>query len=357
MRSSPPISLRFQASRYPTAFCHPDNMGSTARPDPSIDSLLDAAKHHLSHRSFEECRSYASKALDASPNHPAPAQLLAISSVLSVCSPPPSAAPTESPPDWYAVLGLPRFSQDLKFTRARFELLYGLVDPEKNPYPFAAEARGWVLKAGAALADPDLKSQFDQDLRTRKRDAGKVAGGTFWTVCPYCYFMYEYESVFLDCALRCYNPNCKRPFSAAAVAAAAAPRPDVVAKGKYVCGGFIPLGTNNAGDGGDEEWNWWEAFVTLGSGSGTVNESRQDDGQKSKTENPSGGVDLTEDGGKKAGEEIKKKGNDVKSTVWRKKQAATGKKKVMGKGIRAKWNSSPLAGEECGGEGMIFYRN
>lgn len=40
-------------------------------------------------------------------------------------------------------------------------------------------------------------------------------GGSFWTVCPYCYFLFEYEKVYEDCCLRC--TNCGTAFHAVAI--------------------------------------------------------------------------------------------------------------------------------------------
>ncbi|CAI9118429.1 OLC1v1020000C2 [Oldenlandia corymbosa var. corymbosa] len=338
-----------------------------------MDSLLKSAKSFLSHRNFEECRKYATKALEINPKHPGPAQLLAIAAILSVC--PPSPTQTQlSDPDWYSVLNLPRFSRDLNAIRSNFGLLYGIVNPEQNPNPFAAEAREWVLKAGEVLGDPDSKAQFDRDLRTRTEDSGKGSGGTFWTVCPYCYFMYEYENGFLDCAIRCSNPNCRRPFAAAAVAASAAPRPEVVERGKYACAGFIPLRTNHKETDEDQGWKWWDAFASMGSDSGSVSDTglidrkRQGAGLKRKARKSHVVIDLSDDGddGEKGGEEIKKIGhvNEMVRKKKKKKQAAMGKKKVMGKGIRPKWNHPGLVeGKEivegsglqfCAGEDDIF---
>ncbi|XVF17347.1 hypothetical protein REPUB_Repub10bG0113100 [Reevesia pubescens] len=65
---------------------------------------------------------------------------------------------------------------------------------------------------------------------------------TFWTVCPYCYFMYEYEKEYEECCLLCQN--CRKGFHGLAVAA---PPPEgLLVKGKdgeYYSGyGFFPLG-------------------------------------------------------------------------------------------------------------------
>ncbi|XP_037497699.1 uncharacterized protein LOC105641745 [Jatropha curcas] len=68
------------------------------------------------------------------------------------------------------------------------------------------------------------------------------ANGTFWTVCPYCYYLYEYEGLYEECCLRCQN--CRRAFQAVAVAA---PPAGMVVEGKeqYYCGiGYFPLKYN-----------------------------------------------------------------------------------------------------------------
>ncbi|GFP86802.1 Dnaj homolog subfamily b member 5 [Phtheirospermum japonicum] len=61
---------------------------------------------------------------------------------------------------------------------------------------------------------------------------------TFWTACPYCYYMYEYPRVYIDCTMRC--PNCKRAFQSVVI-----PSPPPTVDGQdayYCCWGFIPLG-------------------------------------------------------------------------------------------------------------------
>ncbi|CAA0806716.1 Chaperone DnaJ-domain superfamily protein [Striga hermonthica] len=61
---------------------------------------------------------------------------------------------------------------------------------------------------------------------------------TFWTTCPYCYYMYEYPRTYVDCAMRCQN--CKMAFQAVVI-----PSPPPVPDGQdayFCCWGFIPLG-------------------------------------------------------------------------------------------------------------------
>lgn len=68
---------------------------------------------------------------------------------------------------------------------------------------------------------------------------------SFWTACPYCFYIYEYQKMYQDCTLRCQN--CRRGFHAAQI-----PNPPPIghnggAKDKdkvasFCCWGFFPLG-------------------------------------------------------------------------------------------------------------------
>ncbi|KAK1440262.1 hypothetical protein QVD17_06087 [Tagetes erecta] len=61
---------------------------------------------------------------------------------------------------------------------------------------------------------------------------------TFWTACPYCFYMYEYPKIYVECTLRC--DNCKRAFQAVRIST-----PPPIIEGQdacFYCWGFIPLG-------------------------------------------------------------------------------------------------------------------
>lgn len=114
------------------------------------------------------------------------------------------------------------------------------MDPETNPYPFAPEAFDLTLQAWTVLSNSEEKVKFDAELRRfMSGSTPGSGGGTFWTMCPYCYYVYEYESVFEDCCLRCANESCRRVMHAVAIGGP--PPPDVVAKGQYCCPGFMPF--------------------------------------------------------------------------------------------------------------------
>ncbi|VFQ98511.1 unnamed protein product [Cuscuta campestris] len=61
---------------------------------------------------------------------------------------------------------------------------------------------------------------------------------TFWSVCPYCYNLYEYERRYAGCCLRC--ENCEKAFTAAEIRQMP---PRVPGKNAYYCcWGFFPMG-------------------------------------------------------------------------------------------------------------------
>lgn len=106
-----------------------------------------------------------------------------------------------------------------------------------------------VLKAWSVLSNPVEKAKFDDELRRKMTGCSSGSGGgTFWTMCPYCYYVYEYDKVFEDCCLRCANERCRRVLHAVAIGAP--PPPDVVEKGHYWCAGFMPFAICN--DNGEE---------------------------------------------------------------------------------------------------------
>ncbi|KAG4179139.1 hypothetical protein ERO13_A10G087866v2 [Gossypium hirsutum] len=82
-----------------------------------------------------------------------------------------------------------------------------------------------------------LKQEIGAANETKSEDDKS----TFWTVCPYCYHMYEYEKKYEDCCLVCQS--CRKGFHGLAVA----PPPEhVLMNGEvteYYRGyGFFPLG-------------------------------------------------------------------------------------------------------------------
>lgn len=82
-----------------------------------------------------------------------------------------------------------------------------------------------VREAWRVLSDPALKASFDSKVQD-------AAASSFWTMCPYCWYLHEYQSCYEDCTLRC--ANCQKTFHGAAVKP---PPPESVVAGKeeYYC--------------------------------------------------------------------------------------------------------------------------
>ncbi|KAL8532415.1 hypothetical protein ACS0TY_008858 [Phlomoides rotata] len=220
---------------------------------PETQRLLTVADYFLQRRGFADCCKYAVRARDSDPTHPSPTRLICIASVLSV------SMISSTQHDYYAVLNLPNFESDFVRIESNFETLTSILAPSANACPLTSEAFDLVMKAWSVLSNSVEKEKYDDELRMRMAGGctSRSGGDTFWTMCPYCYYVFEYEKVFEDCCLRCANERCRRVLHAAAIAAP--PPPDVVAKGQYLCPGFMPFAISNS-NGQRTRMNLWNPF-------------------------------------------------------------------------------------------------
>ncbi|KAG6403234.1 hypothetical protein SASPL_135451 [Salvia splendens] len=196
-------------------------------------TLLNAADYLLQSRNFADCINYAARAHDSDPTNPAPARILSTASVLS------ASKISATHHDYYAVLNLPYFDSDSSRIDSTFETLTSILDPNTNRCSFASEAFDLAVKAWSVLSNPLEKAGFDAELQAFFDPAASTSA-TFWTICPYCYYVYEYDKVFEDCCLKCQNQRCRRVLHAVPIAGPPPP-PDVVARGQYCCPGFMPF--------------------------------------------------------------------------------------------------------------------
>ncbi|KAI3770108.1 hypothetical protein L6452_01229 [Arctium lappa] len=98
--------------------------------------------------------------------------------------------------------------------------------------------------------------EIERETEAAAEDVVDDDSPTFWTACPYCFYMYEYPKVYAECTLRC--DNCKRAFQAVRV-----PSPPPIIDGQeacFYCWGFFPLGVSmshlekNNGKGTSSKW-------------------------------------------------------------------------------------------------------
>ncbi|KAI3675821.1 hypothetical protein L1987_85417 [Smallanthus sonchifolius] len=108
----------------------------------------------------------------------------------------------------------------------------------------------------------DGQKEMEAEAETEKTetaglDADVDDSPSFWTTCPYCFYMYEYPSEYAECVLRC--DTCKRAFQAVRI-----PSPPQIIEGQesyFYCWGFFPLAVsmshmqkNNDGTQKSSKW-------------------------------------------------------------------------------------------------------
>ncbi|CAK8537168.1 unnamed protein product [Lathyrus sativus] len=151
----------------------------------------------LSLRNFSACSDFARRL----PLSDSIGRILTIADVLSAA-------------DHYSVLRLPRsetVNRDL--ARQHYAKFAILLDPTStDKFPFQDEALARVREAWHVLSDPEKRAVYDHDIGTR----GVVdTTATFWTACPYCWSLYQFEKRYEGCSLMCQG--CVKAFHGVAV--------------------------------------------------------------------------------------------------------------------------------------------
>ncbi|GMH06279.1 hypothetical protein Nepgr_008119 [Nepenthes gracilis] len=224
----------------------------------SPEQLLQLAETHLRLGNFSLCREYALETLQFDGpvhqhhNHSYASQIVAVAEVLS------AASETLGTTNWYSVLQVDTFCDDLTLIRSQFKNLVLLLDPIKGKSYSAKDALNLVWKAWNVLSNPSKKSEFDAELHLElrnQRGENDAKGQTFWTFCPYCYHVYEYARVYEGCCLRCQNGTCRRVFHGVSIPNL----PPTLGNDQYsCCFGYYPMGYSGSGmelAGGFPSWS------------------------------------------------------------------------------------------------------
>ncbi|KAG0501889.1 hypothetical protein HPP92_001961 [Vanilla planifolia] len=154
-------------------------------------------------------------------------------------------------PDWYSILQLPHPSSSsssggngsIEIKRG-YRRLALLLSSDHNKYPFADSALRLVSEAFAFLSDLERKSLFDAQFRANRCPAATPPPRrSFWTSCPACCHVFEYDRLYVDRTLLCRT--CMRPFHASEMVGSP---PIVPGTDMYYCAwGFFPLGFPGSG--------------------------------------------------------------------------------------------------------------
>ncbi|CAN1332022.1 Protein HLJ1 [Linum perenne] len=267
-----------------------DNSNGTAN-RAEAERLLGVAEKLLQSRDLNGTKDFAVLAQETDPLLDGSDQILAVADVLLSSD----KKINNHHHDWYSILQLDPRTNDLDLIKKQYRRLALLLHPDKNKFPFADQAFKLVADAWAVLSDSSKKSPFDSELslftkvdlsnsdklpvRRSQRPSGSSSSSnnisnnsgvnreeqsqrsarmaSFWTICPYCYLMYEYPRVYENCCLRCQK--CERAFHAALIQSLP---PMVPGKDAYYCSwGFFPLGFMFGGDASGNKTASASAFV------------------------------------------------------------------------------------------------
>ncbi|OIW10610.1 hypothetical protein TanjilG_15982 [Lupinus angustifolius] len=173
--------------------------------------FITACTTMLSYRRFSTCHDFASHLPRLDPNTSASLdKILAIADVLS-------AVQTRLPnnlPDHYSILLLRRedAARDRDLVTRQFKKLALLLDPTAAiKFPFSDEALTCVRDSWHVLSDPKSRDLYHSQIGYQPPSA------TFWTACPYCWNLFEYETKYEDCPLLCQS--CGKAFHGVPVTA------------------------------------------------------------------------------------------------------------------------------------------
>ncbi|KAK8930535.1 hypothetical protein KSP39_PZI016986 [Platanthera zijinensis] len=183
--------------------------------------LLEIADKRLVARDLVGSKRFAERALESDPLLDDVDQILAVVDVLLA-----SQRRINNQPDWYSILQLPHPSSTSSASvdhgidiKIKYRHLALLLDPNRNKFLYADAALRAVSEAYAFLSDPAKKSLFDAELPRNDPPVSVPAPVdlSFWTSCPACCHVFEYERAYIDRTLRCQI--CMRPFHASEMAA------------------------------------------------------------------------------------------------------------------------------------------
>ncbi|KAH6767025.1 hypothetical protein C2S52_018008 [Perilla frutescens var. hirtella] len=143
---------------------------------------------------------------------------------------------SSEPVNKHAQEGFPTFAANA--TAAPAEQNYSVVGEKTSHDVNVSENVGEKIEEEEEEEEEEEDVEGIGEQEERVGAAGNDGGLTFWTACPYCYYMYEYPKLYADCTMRCQN--CKKAFQAVVI-----PSPPPVVDGQegyFCCWGFLPMG-------------------------------------------------------------------------------------------------------------------
>ncbi|KAL5556546.1 hypothetical protein UlMin_038782 [Ulmus minor] len=205
---------------------------------PDSNSFLELSIKCLRQKDFSGCRKHAIQAQQS--QIPGADQMLAVADVLQAGA----LRLRNNHLNWYAILQLTQTeSANHQLVMTRFEMLLTQVSFLKRKYDFAQEASKLLCNALSVLSNSEKRTQYEMEIGNfpeKNRENGNGGKETFWTLCPYCYGMFEYEKRYEDFCLRC--KVCEKPFHGVSINP---PKQEMIVPRKeqyYLCFGAFRVG-------------------------------------------------------------------------------------------------------------------
>ncbi|KAE9620095.1 putative DnaJ domain-containing protein [Lupinus albus] len=174
--------------------------------EPGSENLIAVCTTMLAYRRFSTCCDFATPIPRPDPSISASLdKIIAIANVLSAVE---RRLPNNLP-DYYSILMLRRedAAHDRDLVTRQFKKLALLLDPTAaTKFPSSDEALTCVQEAWHVLSDSKRRDLYHAQIGYQPTNA------TFWTACPYCWNLFEYETKYEDCTLLCQS--CGKTFTA-----------------------------------------------------------------------------------------------------------------------------------------------
>uniref|UniRef100_A0ACD5WUB2 Uncharacterized protein n=1 Tax=Avena sativa TaxID=4498 RepID=A0ACD5WUB2_AVESA len=193
---------------------------------------LEIAGKLLAARDLVGCKRLAERAVDADPLLPGADELLAVADVHLASQ---RLLPSGRP-DPLAVLQL-QPDPDTADVKRSFRRLANLLASPRNPHPGADTALRTVEEAYAHVSE---STSTGTPSAPAAPGGTSAAADTFWTACPHCCHVHQYERALAGRSLRCPSAGCRQAFMATEIPSAP---PIVPGTNMYYCAwGFVPMG-------------------------------------------------------------------------------------------------------------------
>ncbi|KAG5114034.1 hypothetical protein JHK82_037303 [Glycine max] len=137
-----------------------DGQGHGGGSRAEAERWLYTANKVLSARDLHGARSFAIRARESDPRYEPTELLLTVIDTLMA-----GEARINDHFDWYAILQVLRYTQNIDYITAQYRRLATQLDPHHNPFAFASHAFTLVNDAWSVLSNPTKKAFYDNQLR------------------------------------------------------------------------------------------------------------------------------------------------------------------------------------------------